>query len=326
MTTLVYLDVAIGVIYVFLAFSLIATALQEAIAGLLNWRAAALKTSVRQLMGERFDDFWTSPLIDNLKGPSFVWTHGASKRRDPSYIDPIHFSRAVLDTLGLGGKSPAEIRSLLETRQDHLSRWVLSAARGAGDQLEDIEAAIGEYFDQVMDRVKGWYVRRTKLSLGLIGFALAMSTNFNIFTYTSDLFRDGEIRAAVSAAAENIATVADVQDLEDVFAVKEAPPVDAAEVVTFEDVSAMFARSVRRVNELRADEDATGWDCQEYGSSTGCFLAEVVKGSTVLAWVLMALAVTLGAQFWFDLLKRILSVRSAGVRLLPGKNQSKPTS
>ena len=308
MTGIVLLDVALGVIYVFLVFSLIASAIQEALAGFFRWRAEALKAGVEQMLGDEFDKIWNSSVIDILKGPSFLFRN-KTKRRDPSYIQSSHFARAVLEELDLAGQTPAEIVNKINTKEGRVYKWLRATLRNAGDTAEAAEAAIAGYFDEVMERVSGWYVRRAKFSLVIIGFFLAALTNFNVFDYTSTLIRDKDTRDAAVANAMQAAAFQSLDDLKDNLGVG-----DLSEEVslTFSELRDFY--TVQK-DVLTEQTSALGWSCGDQ-NRFACFYGVLTRGYPLLSWVLMSLAVMLGAQFWFDMLQNVVSVRSAGVKLV----------
>src|SRR5690606_19131243 len=80
-------DVAIGMIFFFLLLSLLATAVQEVIAGRSNLRGKLLKTALLNMVGEDFaQKIIRHPLIDSTR------TDG---KRLPSYIDKENFAKAL---------------------------------------------------------------------------------------------------------------------------------------------------------------------------------------------------------------------------------------
>lgn len=311
MTGFVLLDVALGVLYIFLAFSLVASAIQEAIAGLFRWRSDALRAAARQLLDKKFDDIWDSPLINVLKGPGYRFN--AVGRRDPSYIKGAHFARAVIDKLDLGDKSPREILEHLDAKQSDLGEtlhtWLKTAIKGAGDKADAVETAIATYFDEVMERVSGWYVRRAKFTLVVIGFCLAATTNFNMFDYAGTLFRDQDARDVVAAKAMQIA---ELKDIVEASASIGLPVVENAVAAKIEDLDSY-------VEILLEENQGIGWShcAAETQSTFACVQGTLLEGTPVLSWLLIAFAVMLGAQFWFDLLKGLVSLRAAGKKADP---------
>jgi hypothetical protein len=135
MSGLAALEVAIGLGFVYLAFSLVVSRVNEAVASWLQWRAKGLELGVRQLLTGRTDAAeaaellarfkadeqvvtgleqlagLTHPLVDRLGAPR---AFGRSQRR-PSYLSARTFSTALLDVLAPA--SPAGPDQVELTRQ-----------------------------------------------------------------------------------------------------------------------------------------------------------------------------------------------------------------
>ena len=47
-------------------------------------------------------------------------------------------------------------------------------------------------------------------------------------------------------------------------------------------------------------------------------------GSTLVGWLISILALTLGAPFWFDLLKTVINIRSDGLNCGAGRRFGRP--
>ncbi|RMF41684.1 MAG: hypothetical protein D6754_00420 [Alphaproteobacteria bacterium] len=336
MTGMVYLDVALGLIFTVLIFSLLASAVQEVLAGLFSWRSRALRAGVARLVGEKFGTIWKSPLIDSLRGPGFGFPAPAADspgKRDPSYIDPKIFASALLDGLGLAGKSPAAIVEEMHRLERNgtasdIHRRLAAVLAGIEAGAAGAEAAIAQWFDAAMERVTGWYVRRAKFVLFFIGLALVGFTNTNLFAIGEQLLADEGLRARLVAEAE---AVAEFDTLDEVRA---RMGLGATEQLGPEDLVAWSAAVKGEIAARRAALEATGvptgWarcnaagEPQE-GGPFHCGFVDWREGIvSVLSWLAMAALVTLGAQFWFDLLKQFVAVRSAGVRALkPGSEKA----
>ncbi len=124
----VAVDVFLGLTFVFLLYSLLATIIQEAIAAILNLRAAVLVKAVRTMLNDResqnldrnfvinlfqririaFDNQWnylTCHLPDKslakafYKHPSIKYLSTSSLRSKPSYINPANFSSTLIKIL-----------------------------------------------------------------------------------------------------------------------------------------------------------------------------------------------------------------------------------
>jgi len=126
------LDVAIGLAFIYLILSLLASEIQELLTTLLQWRAAHLKKSIETLLtgGEKTDNdqsvkeivdsLYSNPLIKNISHeskegieahlrqiPRFVITIGREKKdltlkgNEPSYMPSETFATTLLERLKL---------------------------------------------------------------------------------------------------------------------------------------------------------------------------------------------------------------------------------
>ena len=95
------LEVAIGLIFIFLLYSLLASAINEAIASYLGLRAKNLKKAIQRMLDDDSgkttlsDKFYKQPLLKYLGEPTFF----GKILRKPAYLSSQSFSKNVLDLL-----------------------------------------------------------------------------------------------------------------------------------------------------------------------------------------------------------------------------------
>jgi hypothetical protein len=144
-----------------------------------------------------------------------------------------------------------------------------------------------------MDRVSGWYKRRTQIWTLVIALALTLFANADTVQIVRRLWQDPVLRAAVVEEAK-------------VRAQKPRPTVS----VEYKDEDDPTNPTVTRNegNELSGKErellgQLLGWH--------GPF-RDNLGWSSLLGWLLTVLALSMGAPFWFDLLNKFMNVRFAG--------------
>jgi hypothetical protein len=110
------LEVAIGVIFVYLLLSLICTALNEAIASLLQKRGRNLFEGIKNLLNDPTFTGLAQQLYNHglIGGISQHASNPNEQTRRPSYMSPENFSLALLDILGIRGVIAAQYGDLLE--------------------------------------------------------------------------------------------------------------------------------------------------------------------------------------------------------------------
>lgn len=312
------LETVIGVIFVFLLISIICTAAREYIEGLLKSRAAFLEYGIRELLHDTnavglARTFYTHPLIYGLyvaeynpratsKRPSALTRGG----KLPTYIPSRSFVLALLDIAARGpanavgasdGSSPvltlATVRAnLINLENAPVQRILLTAIDTAKGDLDKAVANVGAWYDSGMDRVSGAYKRATQKLLFVIGLVVAIAMNVNPLTIADYLYRSDAARAAVVARAQAAAR-------------------DSSLIQGQRD--ARYAAARAELDSLRLP---IGWGGVDVTMPIGQRV-EMMKRrpwdgffSPALGWFITALAAILGAPFWFDLLNKVMVVRS----------------
>src|SRR5687768_13091866 len=174
------LDVAIGLVLVFLLVSLLLTALIEIIESILKSRAADLERAIGLMLkdptgaqGEVLKAFYKHPLVFALFEGEYQpsansWFFGRAKGGNlPSYIPRDLFSAVAMDlrSTGTAGTGLAEVLD--------------GYRRLYGEDASKLKANLESWYDGVMDRAAGWYKRRTQKLLFWLGLILAIALNIN---------------------------------------------------------------------------------------------------------------------------------------------------
>jgi hypothetical protein len=286
------LDVVIGLISIFLFLSLIGTAINEWVSGILRMRANNLEEGIRNILNDPDGKglakaFYDHPLISSL----------ARGKEKPSYIPSRLFALALTDIIAptgpeKGSKTIDQIRGSVEKIENEgLKKNILIALDQAGDNIHQGRQNIEKWFDEGMERVSGWYKR--KIQWITLGYALLITIFLNVDTIavTNALYRDSALRAGMVAAAQEIA---------------KQPIGESSAKRTEETVKGVKT-------ELEKIKLPIGWDIPakpESASKTAVY-DWIIR---ICGWIITAFAVTLGAPFWFDVLNKFINIRSAGTK------------
>ncbi|MDB9525908.1 hypothetical protein PN498_07920 [Oscillatoria sp. CS-180] len=162
--------------------------------------------------------------------------------------------------------------------------------------LSDVESdvkslglEIENWFDRGMDRATGVYRRNAKAVSILIGIAIAISLNADSLHILDRLSRDPAVRSAISLAAEEVA----------------ASNPDAA---SLEQLEEQVDQALSGLPIPLGYGDAVVAKQQE--SQQSWFIPFIPR--RVLGWIITGFALSMGANFWFSLLKRVVNVRNTG--------------
>ncbi|MDB4882773.1 MAG: hypothetical protein JWL95_1539 [Gemmatimonadetes bacterium] len=331
------LEVAIGVILVFLLVSIICTAVREGIEGFLKTRAAFLEHGIRELLHDTgavgvARSFYTHPLIYGLYAhryepptsggrPSSV----ARGRNLPTYIPSRNFALALMDIAARGpagqvsvsdAASPvlslASVRAnLVNIENASVQRVLLTAIDTAQGDLDKAVANIAAWYDSAMDRVSGAYKRSTQKMLLVIGLVVAVVLNVDALTIANFLYRNDAARSAIVARAEAVARDSSFMHGDSTHRYASArAALDSLRLPIGWVGATIFSPSVDTtfttdsVGVTRRVIAQRGW-LDHVGQSKWDYLL-----APLLGWFITALAATLGAPFWFDLLNKMMVIRS----------------
>jgi hypothetical protein len=105
------LEVAIGLVFMWLVMSIAAMTIQEWIGNLLQWRSKSLESAVREMLDDPnlTRQLYAHPLIANLYHPA---KKAGRKPRLPSYIPANKFALALFDILTKAGTEASPIKNL----------------------------------------------------------------------------------------------------------------------------------------------------------------------------------------------------------------------
>jgi hypothetical protein len=358
------LNVAIGVTFVFLLFSLIISAMNELWLSFMDKRAAFLKQGLRELLQDETppgepaaaesiatDHLLQHGLIAALSRkrykPATTGTEGV-----PSYIPGKSFVLALLSLIEQrnppGTALQAQIVSLPNTR---LRESLLALYADAEQDLTHFKANIENWFNESMDRVGGWYKRHAQQWLFGLGFATAIICNVDAIRIVTALSTDPKLREGVAELA-----ITHVRDAaEKALAGREGStpanaspgnadirgttdnvtPTPATGTTTSTPATSPAAPSppsrpalnegVQNVQTALTDLGATGVPIGWSRASLGHLIPYSGAGepaslwqflgrwfAALAGWLMTALAASLGAPFWFDLLNRFVDLRGVG--------------
>ncbi len=268
----------------------------------------------------------------------------AARSNLPTYIPSQNFAATLVDLIRLeaGPNAPLTFATLQEgaekIQNERLRTAVLAAIHNADGNVDRLRKTFENWYDGTMDRVSGWYKRRTQVILLMLGLAVAVVFNIDAVGVARQLANSKTYREAVVAqiervrqaqglglgqagvdrAAEPAATPGDTGRPEaDPAAGRSqaellrAPPTAAGPAGSGPELE----QAVRRAKEIQAELTASGfvlgWPAPQLSdealANSNAFLAFLFM---VLGWGITGLAVSFGAPFWFDVLNKFMVVRS----------------
>ncbi len=336
------IEIVIGLSTLFFLVSVIASASAEGLETLLKMRAADLERGLRELLDDPqgkglTKSLFDHPLIASLFAgryqPNSLEASGErglswkERRTLPSYIPSASFAEALLDVIARGPSAPPAVdktapkdaaggvdwvaavpvpaqpaaaavarppggpdvaglrAAAAGITNERIRRVVLAAFDSAGDDLTKVKQRLEVWFDTSMDRVSGWFKRRTQWVLFGLGLFAAVALNIDPVRIANDLAVDDSLRAAVVAQAETLTS-------------------SGEPVLTYD----------KARDELAAIGFPIGWTSTPPEATCGATWWSCSSGFMLrmfFGWLITGLAVMLGAPFWFDIINKLVGLRSA---------------
>lgn len=298
-------DVAIALSFLYLLLSLVCSAINEIIAAVVGLRQRTLLRGIRRMLADSEPlrkALYEHPLIKSIHHGALPWT---SK---PSYMPKDVFASALLDVLKDPDKFKIKEDQIKEVKQSvsalmagtKLGEKLDTAWGKLGDEIAKERQAVGQWFDDAMDRVSGVYKRSAQVIILAVGLVIALAMNVDSVTVTRSLWTDGKLRESVAIEASKYVS-SDVQK-----AGSQASDFDAA-------TKAANDKLAKANSKLEVLSLPLGWP-------DGNFLAlrrdETWPGK-LLGLLITILAISLGAPFWFDTVSLFVNLRGAGKKPAP---------
>ncbi|MDB5027834.1 MAG: hypothetical protein JWO66_1523 [Candidatus Eremiobacteraeota bacterium] len=330
------LDVATGVVFLFLLLSLICSAVNELIEGYLKNRAADLERGIGELFADpaAVVNLYKHQLISGLYRGTYE--DAKKNRKLPTYIPSRTFVLALMDGLqpattdrqsGAAGTVPPPgpattpqttagaqpatenpikaFRGTLAAMDagSPIRKALLPLVDAAGNDAATARANIEDWFNSSMDRVSGWYKRRTQIIVAVLGFVLAAVFNADAIGFARYLSTDKDARAMIVSQAG-------IMQKDDATAgTAGSPPPRLVDSLQWLDSKSgiPFGWSPKPTGANDSSNKAfTDWKL-DWRRVPDSFPEWLVK---IFGLLLTAAAVSLGAPFWFDVLNKFMVVRS----------------
>jgi len=287
-------------------------------------------------------EFYEHPLI------KFLGEGG--RHGKPSYISKETFAKVIIDLLrGSDVKPGDDIKSLIQKSLDeNKTKWgdakineqtisyLNSIWADAEGDTAKFKRHLETWFTETMDRASGWYKKHTQFILFFVGLAIAIVFNVDTIKIVDKLEKDPKLREQIVQQADVFVTAhpnldkeiahqkAQIDTLTAQIARENLPKtgVDSLENMK-QDASLSLAQSETLKattdtllqhatslikNDINDIHHSLGLEWETYDCKSSLFVC-ILK--SFFGWIITALALSLGAPFWFDLLNKMMKLRGA---------------
>jgi len=286
------LDLATGLVFCFLTVSLATGTIVEAIASFLALRAKTLRIGIGQLLNDSNFTGLAKELYDhaavNPRGSGAGTTSSTFQKTDPAYIDRQLFGQAMLDILKISPQIAANpsasptvadlkvaVGAVLESDPQIKNLLDGIIERSVGDPNK-IKAELVAWFDNAMDRVSGYYKRRTQLASFVVALVLAGLLNVDAVRVATVLWEQPKLAEQLKIPGATAGGGADIKE------------------------------SFQQINTTLP----IGWQNGRWADT----LKPWAFFAALIGWLITALSTLFGAPFWFDMLQNFVRLKGTGPR------------
>lgn len=355
------IDVALGLIFIYLLYSLLASVIQELLARIFNSRARLLTKGLRRMLEEDdhstdlgwfgkftffnwfyelgwsvvyfFEPFRKNPFLKkfyNMPSIRSLGENSATSR--PAYISPQIFSQTMVHLLRGSvpehkGSDAQAIKAALTHNYLHLvpatREHLLQLFEDAGHNMAAFRANMEGWFNETMTRTSGWYRKQTQTWLLCIGISIAALFNVDSIAIARILMKDKNVRSQLvqlaASRAPGYTAITDTLIRKNVLQKDSAFfRADTSIRIFVTDTSLIGIYAMLR-NDAGDAANVLGISRACVPDTTGgrltvrCGYTHPFQqnGWLVFAgWCITALAISLGAPFWFDLLGKVVKFRT----------------
>jgi len=362
----VVLDIVIGLVFIYLLYSLLATTIQEIIASNFGFRAKILERAIFRMLEDenKFNSKFKSVLYlfkkmgnggakssttyEFYHHPLMKFLGENDLRGKPAYISKETFSKVIIDLLRGDQVKPGDdivplIQKALDEKttnwgnakiNDETVSYLKSIWADADGDLLKFKKLLENWFDETMDRASGWYKKHTQIILFFVGFTIAIVFNVDTIKIVDKLEKDPKLREQLVQQADAfekahpdldkkvLLQASENKKFLDQYTKDKLKPDDSLmnrQLKDSVDLANYLILKARRdtlfnqaaslvKNDINGVHHALGLEWDDYKCTTNLFVC-ILK--SMFGWIITALALSLGAPFWFDLLNKLMKLRSS---------------
>jgi|GEM_PF-6480994 len=327
------LDIAIGLSFLYFLMGLITSSLNEMIMIKFESRPKKLKHAILNFLENDWngigEQIISSPYVKALK---------KKPNGFPSKIPANAFAQSIIDVIKEGDDLPDDINDIRKKIKSstiisgEAQTWVLGILDRSYGKVENFYLGLESAYDESMDRVKEWYTHQAKRWVFVIGLLLSIILNIDSIHVIKTLWSDEAKAKELAMLTEQSLNNIEQDSTNSGFILRDEKGQVLYRYTTSDSLSTPTELKKNYQQEKTNIQHTTatikglpipmGWDADN-------LLEEITSPnmmgqiSRILGWLMTAIAIYLGAPFWFDLLKNIVNVKQTIKKMKPQTSSTK---
>jgi hypothetical protein len=298
------LDVLFALAFIYFLLSVIVSAGTEAISWFLQQRAKTLENGLKTLFSDPTgQQEVTKQLLEHPR------MKGAMKKRKfcllpkanlPSYVSSRNFALALTDVFTQSGKGLDNVILDLPNALKAQLRPLLPVTN-----IDKFRTSVEKWYDDAMEQVSGRYKRWAQLVTIMLAVAVTVAFNVDTLRVANRLYTDEVVRQSIVQAGETTLTKHAGKSSSEKPGTGHSGSQAKPRVATSPTKAGEEAEEA--AVELTSLKLPIGWDAVNANFNL----------ASAAGWLLTAIAISLGAPFWFDALGRLARLRATGGKPQP---------
>ena len=320
------INLVILLTFTYFTSSLILSSINEGITqGLFHLREKNLKKAIEILF---ISDEWKTFVRNEFERSPHIRSLMHKSGKYPVYIPANNFFLFVIEKIGsakfLEGNLQAAIKESVVP--DDFKKVLLDLAAKSNNKLQTFEKNLGQFYDDAMEHSSVWYRKKVRSVLLTMGIILSIAMNIDTIKISNDaLHNTRDLSNTVDKIVEQMPKISMKKDSTTTITIRN----NKGQVLVSQKVVPQFpvSGSLRDSFSVGSKADSARVMYEEtsgyfLGYQEGEFFNEWFgKGLTgfilkFLGILITAFAIQLGSNYWFDIMKKALSLRSPGKKTI----------
>jgi hypothetical protein len=311
------LDLVILLSFTYFVGSLLLSAINEFIVATFRYRQRHLQYALERLF---FDKSWQTFVKDVMVKSPHLESLFRKQDKYPAYIPAKNFAYAIIESIGAQNFTVEGMKTLSTTIQNNknlpapLKTVLQNILAKTNSSVEDFKKEIEDFYNEAMDRAGGWYKKEVKRIMMVVALIFSVALNLDTIKISNDALKD---KKQLSKIADNISEQVSRISMDSTQNVTIVDPEGNVLVnVSRRDslVSDSLNKSMQNMKNLKIIyEQNTGYQLG-YAGNFKEFCKEWKENcwTKIIGILLTVFALQLSANFWFDLLNKVVNLRASG--------------
>ena len=324
------IDVALAIVFIYFLFSIIASSISEMISQIRNSRGNFLREALEKMLCDNLNKDYSAMLYEH---PAIA-TLKIKASKFPAYISSDQFALSLIDVIAnesvtvTFSQNPTDFRIkvkeeparnangtiineryerfvyVVENKMQYSSfktmlRFFIANAKNEEGLRKNIE----DWYNQYMERLGGWYGKKIRFRLFFIGIFISVILNVDSVFIIQKIHKDTVLRSTLTQAATAYA-----KDH------KAAPTEDSSMKGNLEQIKKTYQEIGLLDLPIGYKKTIKSNGFYDWSSQ---FLHWLFDRSVIdlllkfIGLVITAFAVSFGAPFWFNVINKLINVRSS---------------